>query len=52
MDHPPRPSPQGGGVYIKSGTVTFTSCNIYENEAYNVRARLVPYIHRPDGIVC
>ena len=49
MDHLPRPSPQGGGVYIEGGTVTLDNCNIYANTASDVRARLAPYIHRPDG---
>ena len=29
---------QGGGVYISSGTVSFSSCTITGNTAYNVRA--------------
>ena len=29
---------QGGGVYISSGTVTFSSCTITGNTAYYVRA--------------
>ena len=29
---------QGGGVYIYSGTVTFSSCSITGNRAYYVRA--------------
>ena len=28
---------QGGGVYIISGTVTFSSCTITDNSAYYVR---------------
>ena len=31
-------------------TVTFNACNIYKNTATQVRARLAPYIHRPDGM--
>ena len=34
---------QGGGVYIGSGTVTFLSCTVTGNTAYNVRA------HAPMG---
>ena len=47
--HLPCPSCQGGGVYIRGGTVTFTNCKIYVNIGTHVRARLAPYIHRPDG---
>ena len=32
---------QGGGVGINEGEVTFTSCNIYENTAGNVRAAYI-----------
>ena len=42
---------QGGGVYIQRGTVTFTSCSIYQNTAASVSATLLngrlPVIHRP-----
>ena len=31
---------QGGGVLVLNGQVTFTSTNIYDNLAYDVRARL------------
>jgi hypothetical protein len=34
---------QGGGVRIVGGTTTFTGCNIYDNEAYNVSARLLNF---------
>ena len=39
---------QGGGVYVKSGTVSFLSSTITGNRAYNVRAHAQS--HRPDGI--
>ena len=30
---------QGGGAYIESGaSADFTGCNLYDNEAYTVRA--------------
>ena len=38
---------QGGGVYINNGTVSFSSCTITGNRAYNVRAHAQS--HRPDG---
>ena len=39
---------QGGGVYIYSGTVTFSSCTITGNTATGVRAHAQNF-HRPDG---
>ena len=39
---------QGGGVYI-FGTVTFLSCTVSGNTAYNVHAH-AQTSHRPDGI--
>ena len=39
---------QGGGVYIYSGTVTFLSCTVTGNTAYNVHAH-AQTSHRPDG---
>ena len=39
---------QGGGVYILSGTVTFLSCTVTGNTAYNVHAH-AQTSHRPDG---
>ena len=40
---------QGGGVYISSGTVSFSSCTITGNTAYWVRAQAQKSSHRPDG---
>ena len=39
---------QGGGVLIGSGTVTFLSCTVTGNTAYNVHAH-AQTSHRPDG---
>ena len=39
---------QGGGVYVRSGTVTITSSSIYGNRASSVRAH-VQSSHRPMG---
>ena len=39
---------QGGGVYITSGTVSFSLCAITGNTAYNVHAH-AQTSHRPDG---
>ena len=41
---------QGGGVYITSGTVSFSLCAITGNTAYNVHAH-AQISHRPDGIL-
>ena len=44
---------QGGGVWILSGTVSFNTCNIYENTATYVCARFLNLLghfpHRPLG---
>ena len=44
---------QGGGVYVYQATVTFDNCDIYSNQATNVRARFVNlpghFFHRPAG---
>ena len=46
---------QGGGVYVNSGTVTFQSCNIHNNQATSVSAHVPnfprPFPHRPDGVL-
>ena len=35
---------QGGGAYIVSGgSADFTSCNLFDNEAYIVRARILNF---------
>ena len=39
---------QGGGVYVQSGSVSFSSCTITGNTAYNVRAH-AQYFPSPDG---
>ena len=43
---------QGGGVRIDNGIVNFNNCQIYNNRAYGVSARLSIAIPWPQWIAC